>query len=120
MSISLALNLEDKALSIATSHVLAECEGSWLDGFFELVSVGEHCVPCTITPTEKYEIYSASDLVKEIRELQKIILDSSNELFDFAKSSIVHQSIECTLDGDMNNLDFKQLVASGLALKLGY
>lgn len=119
MSFSIATTLEAKSLSIATSHVLVECDGSWLDAFNALVDAGDGEVPNDIVVLVDYEYYAASDLVKKIKDIQNLILDSSKELFELAKSSIVHQTIECTIDGDMNNLDFETLVEHGLALEIG-
>jgi hypothetical protein len=118
MSITLALTLEQKALSIATGQILSECEGSWLDGFNALVDSKGDFIPAHISVHQNYEHCSAWELLEEIKEIHRLILDSSTTLFELAKSSIVHQTLECTIDGDMNNLDFQTLVAHGLALEL--
>ena len=110
-------SLNELTISIATSHVLADCNnGNWLDGYKALVEAGDNDVPDGITVFVDYECHSASHVVSVIDDLQRLILDSSKELSEIAKKSIVQKTIDGTLDSDMTNLDFCELVTEGLQL----
>lgn len=109
-------SLDELTISIATSHVLSECNGSWLDGHKALVEAGDNDVPDGITVFVDYEFHSASHVLSVIDDLQRLILDSSKELFEIAKKSIVQKTIDGTLDSDMTNLDFCELVTEGFQL----
>ena len=112
-----ANNLETKALELAIDEVLSEFEGSLLDAFNDLSAAKDGAIPDSICPTVDYEMYHANDLVEIILKIQTTILHTSKQLFEYAKNSIIQQTIDFQLDGDMNNLCFESLVTHGISLE---
>jgi hypothetical protein len=109
-----AKTLQEKALEIATSDILNECDGTWLDGFIALNHSIHGVVPEGIVPIEEYEHYNSRQLVNVILDRQALIVSSAQLLFQLAKTSIVEKAMDLTLDDEMTQLNFTELVAMQL------
>ena len=113
--------VENKAKSFAMGEIFSSNEDD--DGHeidigtpedYDFVQChSEQDVLAEYTLWETFEHFSFEDMLVELDGLKRRIQMLLTEAMEDAKKGIIHETINCTLDGDMNALDMNHLAKIG-------
>ncbi len=113
--------LEKMAYGQAAGKILSNIgkyEGKWIDGAYAAYLYLRDCVNkredhVDLSVAKEYENLEWTDVLEDIETEADVLLISWKRVLELAKAGIVHATIECELDGDLNELDMIHMVELG-------